>query len=132
MSTLQCKKCNCTIVAKDITPRFSRQRVYKCPVCGYKLGAINYKHYLGFIGLLFGLWIVLFFNHHISEGNLKWTIDIQISTFIFFASLVAGSLSLTKYVRKSSRSKMWLYSAVVFILLFLFALYTAASSVWGL
>ena len=132
MSTLTCKKCNCTIVAKDITPKYSRQRVYQCPICSYKFGTINFKYVLGFIGVLFGLWIVLFFNYHISEGHLKWTLPIQILAFIFLASLVASSLSLIKYFRSSSGSKKWLYYSVVLIFLFLLVLYIAISSVWGL
>jgi len=131
MSLLVCKKCNSTIVAKGNTPN-ARHRNYICPVCGVSVNTFHIKNYLIGFAVLFGLWAISFFSHHISEGNFKWNQENQFSLVMAVVLISSIGYIAYQYLKVTDKSKKWVLFGSIAVVLLLNEVHTAASRVWGL
>ncbi|MFU2511410.1 hypothetical protein [Pseudoalteromonas sp. ASV78] len=131
MSLLVCKKCYSTIVAKDKTPN-ARDRNYICPVCGTSINTFNIKYYLIAFAVLFLLWAISFFSHHISEGNLKWDSANQSSLLLAVIMVTSIAFAIYRHLKVNDKSKKWVVLGCISLVLLLNEIHIAASRVWGL
>ncbi|KAA1154404.1 MULTISPECIES: hypothetical protein [Pseudoalteromonas] len=100
MSQLKCKKCQSSIVARDLTPK-GRHRNYVCPLCGTPVNAHKEKYF--FIGVLIfiaGLLINAFYLG-ISSAGLNWISD----SYKLLLVILTSSILLVYSIYKNSKYK---------------------------
>ena len=131
MSLLICKKCNSTITVRIKTPN-ARQRNYVCPVCGTSIHTFKIINYVIGLTVLFTLWVISFFSHHITEGNFRLNQENQLS--VLAVIVLVTFIGYVTYIRSKEveKSKKWVLFGSIAGLLLLNEIHTAALRVWGL
>jgi len=131
MSLLVCKKCNSITTARIKTPN-ARQQNYVCPVCGTSINTFKIINYVIGLTVLFTLWVISFFSHHIIEGNFKFNQENQLS--LIAVSVLVTFIGYVTYRRSKEveKSKKWVLFGSIAGVLLLNEIHTAALRVWGL
>ena len=131
MSLLVCKKCNSTIAPKVKTPN-ARERSYVCPVCGNSINTFKIINYVIGLTVLFTLWVILFFSHHIIEGNFRFNQENQLSLIAVVVLVTFIGYVTYRRSKEVKKSKKWVLFGSIAGLLLLNEIHTAALRVWGL
>jgi hypothetical protein len=131
MSLLVCKKCNSTITARIKTPN-ARQQNYVCPVCGTSINTFKIINYVIGLTVLVTLWVILFFSHHIIEGNFWFNQENQLSLIAVIVLVTFIGYVTYRRSKEVEKSKKWVLFGSIAGLLLLNEIHTAALRVWGL
>ena len=131
MSLLVCKKCNSAITVRIKTPN-ARQRNYVCPVCGTSINTFKIINYVIGLTVLFTLWVISFFSHHIIEGNFKLNQENQLSLIAVIVLVTFIGYVTYRRSKEAEKSKKWVLFGSIAGLLLLNEIHTAALRVWGL
>ncbi|MFP3423540.1 hypothetical protein [Pseudoalteromonas sp. SIMBA_162] len=131
MSLLVCKKCNSTITVRIKTPN-ARERSYVCPVCGTSINTFKIINYVIGLTVLFTLWVISFFSHHIIEGNFKFNQENQLSLIAVIVLVTFIGYVTYRRSKEVEKSKKWVLFGSIAGLLLLNEIHTAALRVWGL
>ncbi len=93
MSQLVCKKCNSSIVAKDITP-YGKHRNFICPLCGTPINTHQQTNFFISLGVVLFLWFVKSIFTQLTQVGLGWLQENTISLFVIliFSSALGYSV----------------------------------------